>query len=734
MHIEMNCKTSLKILHLSIVMVVLTIIQGCISKNQDRIILSCNEDNDLYRVLKENKIDCARYDTPEEAINKAAVQSGVMILADNYPGKATMIDSSLMARARSKKLKLYIEYPSWLPGLTTGSPRATTLERVVVTTDAIEHLTRMQILALHDCNYVPVKAGNPLLAVSKVAGFDHAVYGLDKDADVNAILFELPAERMLISTTKLSQFVSARYAPKEAMQAIWSYIFGWLEDGRLPAMVPEWTPDVIPSYTREQSLPVNAGRLAVQRGIDWHTNAKMLLSEQGWEEYKKLWNLNDSNIHTTVTSVNNAAPQPNALPGDGSFGVLEGIASHVNLDGSQPTRWWLRSDSNGESSLAFALRWAMDGDSLSKVVAGNLLDWLYFTSGLFQNDPEKANYGLLFWAPGNAQALYQDNDIKAILGCIGTSGILNTDRWNDVLVKNILANFRTTGINGFRGRRLESPDLLREGWQSYFRKNTILLQPHYEAWTWASYLWLYDKTRWEPLLEKTRKGITMMMKGYPDEWRWTNGIQQERGRMLLSLAWLIRVDDRPEYRNWLKQIANDIEKCQDSSGAIREDLGSPDHGDYVPPTSNAEYGTNEAPLIQQNGDCVSDLLYTCNFTFLGLHEAYAATGDEQYKQMSDRLADFLIRIQVKSDKHSELDGGWFRAFDYRQWEYFGSNADSGWGAWSIEAGWTQAWIPTVLAMRELDKNLWDISENSKISDHFDSIRKQMIPDQILKVK
>ena len=43
--------------------------------------------------------------------------------------------------------------------------------------------------------------------------------------------------------------------------------------------------------------------------------------------------------------------------------------------------------------------------------------------------------------------------------------------------------------------------------------------------------------------------------------------------MLLPLAWLIRVDDRPEYREWLKQIATDIEKCQDESGAIREELG-----------------------------------------------------------------------------------------------------------------------------------------------------------------
>jgi hypothetical protein len=25
-------------------------------------------------------------------------------------------------------------------------------------------------------------------------------------------------------------------------------------------------------------------RLAVQRGIDWHSNAKMLLDEKGWED------------------------------------------------------------------------------------------------------------------------------------------------------------------------------------------------------------------------------------------------------------------------------------------------------------------------------------------------------------------------------------------------------------------------------------------------------------------
>ncbi|MDP4250864.1 MAG: hypothetical protein Q8918_12205 [Bacteroidota bacterium] len=702
------------------------------AKSRNGIVLACRADNDLYITLKENRFGCQRYNTPEEAVDHAAEAAGVLILADGYPANTTAISASILAKARTKELRLYIEYPSYLPGVEMGPPRAAVLERVVVTSTAIKKLFPMQILVLHDCNYLPVQAEDPLLVVAKVAGYDSAVYGLDTAAHARAILFKMNADHLLVSTTKLSQFITARYAPKEAIQAIWSYILQWAEGRAAPAQQLNWTPTVLPSYGRELKLPPDAGLLAVQRGMDWYSNAKMLLNEQGWEEYKHLWKLNDSNRLTTVPSVNNAAPQPKGQAGDGTFGVLEGITSQVHLDGSQFTRWWLRSDVNGESALAFALRSILDGDKRSRLIAGNLLDWVYFRSGLFQNDCNKANYGLLFWAPGNAQALYQDNDIKTILGCIGTSAILDTDRWNEVLVKNILGNFRTTGVNGFRGWRIENPDLLRDGWQHYWNKNTIQLQPHYEAWTWASYLWLYDKTHWKPLLEKTRNGIRMMMAAYPNGWRWTNGIQQERGRMLLPLAWLIRVDDKPQYREWLKQIATDIEKCQGSSGAIREELGALDHGDMAPPGSNAAYGTGEAPLIQENGDPLADLLYTCNFTALGLHEAYAATRDMQYKRMADKLADFLIRIQVRSKKHRELDGGWFRAFDYRQWDYIGSDADAGWGAWSIEAGWTQAWVPAVLALRQLNKNLWDISRNSKVNKPFERIRDQMIPDEVLK--
>ena len=77
------------------------------TKNQYTISLSCKTDNDLYFVLKENKVACERYDSPEEAINKAAEGTGVLILADGYPANTTIIDASLYEKASRKKLRLY---------------------------------------------------------------------------------------------------------------------------------------------------------------------------------------------------------------------------------------------------------------------------------------------------------------------------------------------------------------------------------------------------------------------------------------------------------------------------------------------------------------------------------------------------------------------------------------------------------------------------------------------------
>ena len=268
----------------------------------------------------------------------------------------------------------------------------------------------------------------------------------------------------------------------------------------------------------------------------------------------------------------------------------------------------MRSDCNGESALAFALRWRLDGDRQSRQIAVNLLDWLYFNSGLLHNDPAKADFGLLAWTT-SSPSLYGDNDIKAILSGLGTAALLKTVRWDEVLLRDIVGNFRTTGVDGFRGCCLSDQDVLEHGWQYYRRAATIHYAPHYEAWIWSSYLWLYDKTRYGPLLERTRHAIRMMMAAYPDRWQWTNGIQQERGRMLLPLAWLVRVGDRPEHR---RLAAAARRRHGEVPGRLARSVrvGRSHYGNGAPAKSNAEYGTHEASLIQRNGDTMADMLYT----------------------------------------------------------------------------------------------------------------------------
>src|SRR5690606_15054034 len=94
--------------------------------------------------------------------------------------------------------------------------------------------------------------------------------------------------------------------------------------------------------------------------------------------------------------------------------------------------------------------------------------------------------------------------------------------------------------------------------------------PQREGWAWAVYLWLYDKTRYEPLLERALAAISTTMERYPDGWRWAiNQKQMERARMLLPLAWLLRVQDTPEHRRWFRQIAGDLLAFQDASGGLR---------------------------------------------------------------------------------------------------------------------------------------------------------------------
>lgn len=700
-------------------------------KNNDlpKFNLVCRVENDLFQLFQENQIPCARFDSAADLLRNASPETPVLVLADEYPEESVTLPANFFQQAEAKKLRLFLEFPASLPGMEPGSPQRISLERGVVQTDFFgEKLAPMRIVMPQDCHFLPVSVDSAHLVLAKVAGFDEAIYGLS-DTPTFPLLFTHPGIPALIATAKFSNFISARYAPTDAWTVIWQSILEWLAPRfKIPPL--KWTPAVEPAYSSKTSLPAFTVKKALQNGSEWFFNARLLLHADWLPIYRQASQKWKDSV--------GPAPELDWPCGDGSLGVLEGFSSNIYHDGRQQLRWWIRNDCNGEVAGALALSGKVLQNSKYMATAENIGDFIYLHSIMSQGkraDATHPTFGLIGWnnVPNYAAGMdgfgvfYGDDNARGILGSLAAAAVLNHQKWNKRILQCLLANLRTAGKLGFRHDRLDEKPLEENGWEFYFKEAHTSFAPHYQAYLWAAWLWAYAHTGFELFLIRAKMAIEATMAVYPQEWHWTNGMQQERARMLLPLAWLVRLEDTPRHRGWLRQMATDLLDYQDESGAIRESLGETGHGRYQAPKSNADYGTNEAPLIQRNGDPVCDLLYTTNFAFLGLHEAAAATNESIYRDATNKLADFLCRIQVKSGQRPELDGAWFRAFDFKRWEFWASNADAGWGAWCTETGWTQGWILTVLALRETEQNFWDLTAGIDLRPELDLNLELMLP-------
>ena len=688
------------------------------------LLFACSPDNDLFRVTSENGLATRRFNTPQAAVEAAATGDGVLVLADGYPAKTTALDSTLFEQAAAKRLRLFVEYPSFLPGVEVGAPQSTRWERAVITSDAFApELTQRRILAIHGCQFLPIKAEHPDIVLGRVAGFDTAVFGPAKES--HPVLCKLPAAKesgeIWVATTKLSHFVTGRYMPGDAWRAVWTTLLSQLQPGQPPPSV-RWTPTVRPSFAPAEPLPADAELQALRRSADWIIRSRVL-RHSAWPAEVQAWSLHYNTVRDQ--------PLFEWSAGDGSFGLLEGFSSNVRPDGSQPMRYAVRNDCTFETAMLMAFDAACQPRPASASIATNLIDYVLHRSGLAggpRADPRQSSYGLLGWALDTPGGYWGDDNARALLGLAATSALVGDTRWDDALLRCLLANFRTTGRSGFREACLTEQSLATRGWQAYWNASPVQYSPHFQGWLWACFFWAYDQTHFDPLLARSEKGLRQMMMAYPRNWEWVvRSGTIERARALLPLAWLVRVADTPEHRQWLRRVAEDLIALQDASGALREIIGDGGSGT----ASNEEFGTRETSLIQTNGDPVCDLLYACNFALIGLHEAAAATGDPFYAQAEDRLARFLCRIQIRSEAHPELDGAWYRAFDFQRWEYWASSADWEWGPWCTETGWTQPWIASTLGLRQRKTCLWDLLKSKQVQATFARLRPQMLPDAAL---
>jgi len=521
--------------------------------------IACSPHNDLLVTMKSCGLKPARFDSPTQAIAAAPPGSAVLLLDDGYPSNRLAVSEDLFRGAKAKDLHLYIEFPSFAPGVTFGAAQKTSWERFVISSKNMGGaLPKGQLLMAHECNYLPSDAPEPLVVVGRVAGFDTAVYGIPVSAQ--PILFPLDGGRVLVATTKLSSFITGRFAPAKEWGALWKQILSRLCGDGVPDL--KWEPRVRAMYGPKEKLPAGFEKRAFKQAANWCNNSGLLISDERLPDLQALWKVSGE------LTIGN---EEKYTGGDGHLGILEGFSSTIRRDGSQPQRVPVRSDCNAETAMTLSLDSLVNGNARSRTTASNLLDFIYFNSDLFtgkRGDPKHPAFGLVSWGstiPAWTVANYGDDNARVMLSTMLAAACLRSDRWNEPLLRDLAANLRTTGKLGFRGDRIDMPDLEQHGWRFYHEGAPVNYSPHFESYLWACYLWAYARTGEEEFLVKARTGIGMMMEVFPAEWRWNDNI--ERARMLLCLAWLTRVEDTEEHRHWVHQVADDLIGIQDPCGA-----------------------------------------------------------------------------------------------------------------------------------------------------------------------
>ena len=594
------------------------------------------------------------------------------------------------ALALQGQARLFVECPEVFPGLEfSGYEYAENLKvRPVVTTDAIPDVPELSIVTMHNFAFRKVVSpvGRTLLSASKVAGYRRALFGLTEEC-YPLLFFHPESENILISTVSLANFRRGRFAPLADWRRIIGFLLGFLAGDDVPRTI-QVEPPVHPAYGPSEQLPQDAEEAAFKRCVDWFRRENIY------------------NYH-------------------GAFGVFEGFSSIIDEYGDQHPMPEMRGDCMGEAALPLAAAFALTGQLSPRELAGKLLKTLFTSGRVSDINPASQTYGSL-WFSENLPVVYGDDNSRAGFGAVLAGELLDWKENTRELIRMAYSLLRTTGPTGLREPVLLQPAHFIGGkaWKYYRQTRFEECRPHYQAFHWAFNLQMYALTGDPDFLNSTKTAMQTAYETFPD-FLWQNSATSDWARILLPFAMLAEVERTPENLERLRKVARFFIGHMNEYGTVPELMGKRELGKYPSPSSNKDYGKTESALVQENGDPACDLLYTVNYAFIGLHEAYMATGDPDIKAACDRMADFFCRVQVRSSEHHALDGCWMRGFDFSLWEFFGNSSDSGWGPWCVETGWTNAWIAVTFALRKLNRPLLCLRQKELFTSLAPEIKHEM---------
>ena len=175
--------------------------------------------------------------------------------------------------------------------------------------------------------------------------------------------------------------------------------------------------------------------------------------------------------------------------------MLEGVNSTIYYDGTQPVRWWLRTDSIGEScarlcpAIEDRRRPAERQDRRPTCWTGSIS-----TRACSRRIPARAiSAGPLGARQYFALRRQRYQDHSRLHGHGGRARHRSLGRSAAAEHRGQLPYHRHATV--FAAGALTTASCCNTVGSSYWRARTIHYAPHYEAWIWASYLWAYDKTK-----------------------------------------------------------------------------------------------------------------------------------------------------------------------------------------------------------------------------------------------
>ncbi|NLZ36789.1 MAG: hypothetical protein GX897_04845 [Clostridiales bacterium] len=443
-------------------------------------------------------------------------------------------------------------------------------------------------------------------------------------------------DNILWALFNMRNFNKARFAPRGNWEKLVKYICRFLTDSE-----PRYMPEPVVRYGTDADLNDPAA----------------------WEDARK-------------TAVENGIRWLRGFLVDGGCGgIREGVRHNILPDGAQLTADTVRNDCCGEAAGAFYMYGHLTGDKYHIGIAENIRKFMHEVF-VIRKDPF---YGMMRWSYDAWNVCYPDDVARAVFPALLGALYMDDERFFADICSCLDFLVSVTCRDGLPHARYDIWNLDVRKLEEIRESEHGLPSAHYTAYYLAALLLAYKKCGKTEYLETARKGLETIMSLYP-ETRREQSETQEMCRLIFPLAALYDATGEEKHKELLFRVTHDLEKHRHPFGGYREwDTG------YK--ASCSRESTGECSLLTENGDPVTDSLYSMNWLPIGFAYAYYATNDLYFYDLWKNVITFYLRTQMYS-ANPLIDGAWCRAFDMDLEEAYGCPHDVGWAANCCESGWT----------------------------------------------